>query len=629
MHWLLMLALLVAAAPAESGGKNPPPQRRVNKIIMVFDDDRSVDNLAVFDGADYPGAGGDDYIPGGSSLQPASTPNIDTMAAAGLSVPNFFVGPQCHVTMAQFTHGQVAPTLGSINANATASAQWPSTFSEIDRLSPETFTYTIGKESGTPYAGLCSDDSAVCTVSSECTGAATCVYASASSGNLAMRVNHDQSKTVDNADPKDFSHYDIEWDGASHTINSNVGPITTEFEGEVTVSLFESVWDATKTGASFGQIGLHFPHQSNVWDNLPTIPVACSGTSDECFQSTLEYVDSVLGDIVVHVAPEIESTCLMYYSDNGVNDPGRTSLTGEKGDGTTGGTQVGLIIYGGCVPLAMRGTTIDDVVDMFDLRRFALGLVGAWEPPASMPDVEHDPNAYGQDYQIVGDPLEGLFLGYCTDRDCYPNTINRGAYIAARTPTDTTTGTFRVVGIDSYVLVRGDYSGTAYGSGEPMELYLLPDETTDLNDDSMTLAEQAAYDRLYAEMTEFEIGYPHDNVSPSFTHQDSGTATVDVETDFRMAITTPVDSDDVIPASGLVCDVAFPGTASTTTRLVHQFTDYIGWDVDGSVTPSYYYYDHAVTFTSVGTHRVEYDCWDVLQYNDPHLTGTIDVEVSS
>lgn len=609
--------LSLAALPMLGWGVNVPRVANTNAVVWVFDDDRSVSNLSIFDGADYPGAGGADYVTG-TAWQPASTPNLDTLSAAGVRVPFFNTQPQCNITYASLYSGRYPVAIGSASVGGEVSSDEPSVCNMLHAAHPNAYCAHIGKRgTASQETGLCSEDgTTLCRVDSECSG--TCDVAEPF---MFWGFDEHRGETSFNGAVVGWGKETITWAGEGSAMSTNSNGTIATYKDQDALDDFEEMWPAHAGVRRFFAITLGDPHSP-----LHEVPAGttCVSGNESCFDDMVEHAtETVLQGIIDAIGEDIATTCVIYASDNGSDSDITQDLEGSKFGYKQGALQPGLLWIGSCVNPAIAGQMLTLNMDLPDLHRATLEMLGAWNPPATLADVENTSRLNGQALVMHGDPNLSAVSGYCRTGDCYPNTPNAGSYAVRRVTGPSTNGNAqRVVSDDSGYKLVADYVAAGYGV-EPWQLYLLPDETTDLYDGSLTSGEQTALDALIAKLDVFESDYQSDLVTLSMTAP--GSASTGVAASFRLRITSATDIDLMPRRTTVVCDIDFgEGSPVRFQRNFEPAFTYATEVIDDSTV----YFDYPFTYSTPGSKTVSGSCWDIFDRTDSLITVSASVPVS-
>lgn len=611
-----LLALSLSLTVAWS--MNPPRVLLTRNVVLVVDDDRPVCALPQFNvhpDCDQGATG---------NFQPASIPTLDTMASLGVRVARFQALPQCNVSRATLITGRYPHQIRTSNFAGNYSFGEPTIPRELRRLAPDVVSIQLGKDAAAPDNGYCSHDlSITCEWGDECGEGNTCDYPSTAhpAYTPAIFAGWDEWRGAV-AFNGPFSGYDKETATriTDTTYSFALESSVSEYFDAGVLGDFGELWHQYAGRRRFFLVAPKNPHDPT--HNPPTVPLDQTGSIEERYESQVEYVaDTVLGGILAEIGSEIDETCVLYISDNGIDLTGATQLRGRKGAIYQGATQTGLMARGSCVAPSLEGEVVEVVMDLPDLTRIVLELFDAYDPPELMATFAADSRMNGQPLVMLGDPLLSALSGYCPTSDCYPNAPNRGAYALGGVRSSGEDIRPRSQLDDSGYKLIVEYAGTTYGE-DPWQLYLLPDESTDLWDGSLTPTEQAAFDTLLAAMDANEADNQHDLVNISLEAA-SGAPVEDVPFSWRIRVANDGETADAQPPpTSVVCDVDFDDGAGPV-RVMRQIE---ALD-DASKNVFDHYYDHQVTYPDPGPINVLGSCFDILDRTNPFIVD-IDATVS-
>lgn len=610
----MVLRLIVAAtalACATGWSVNPPPVTRTQAVVIVIDDDRSVADLSIFTGADYPGAGGADYITG-ASWQP-TTPELDGLSGQGVRVPFFNAQPQCNISQAVLYTGRLPPEIGAANFAGGVSSREPTLCRELKRHQPDAVCFHIGKSAASvPFAGFCSEDGVTeCRVDSECSGSCLDVP------NFAL-LGWDEARGPANFNSPavNWAKRTITWGGSgTQIVESDDGTIAT-YRDEVALADFASLWGAYKRRQGIWVVAPGNPHAP--FHEAPS-GSACMSGDEACFEAMLGYVtETVLAGIVDAIGEDMATTCVVYLSDNGRATP---DLAGGKFGIQQGGSQVGALWMGSCVGAGQAGVMLSRGADLTDLHRAALAMLGAWGPEATLPNLPNSSRLRGQPLVMHGEDILAAVSGYCAGAECGSGAGARGSYVLSRLATPGMDSVSRAISDDSGYKLIATYDG-AYGSA-PWHLYLLPDESTDLYDGALTSEQSVAFAALRAKLDMAESSYPSELVALSWTH--AGGAVVGSPTTFRLRLTAATDIDEMPLPTTVVCDIDFG--EGDPQRLAYNFVPLIDYGSE-TISDATVWHDFEATYTTPGAKNVAGECWDVFTRTSPLAVAEV-VNVST
>ena len=207
------------------------------------------------------------------------------------------------------------------------------------------------------------------------------------------------------------------------------------------------------------------------------------GTQELCYQAMIEDVDAELGELLTTIAADIPDTLIIVCGDNGA-----AAGFGGGGKGTTKetGINVGCVIGGGAV--AAGGRESDDLFSMADLLPTALAAAGrTGNVPRSHPYDPTNTEYAGQERIQDGISMWPMIRNDSAGSWGHEFVISQNSALVFMARWST----------NDYKLTRTYDSEGAVVSDV---LHLLPTETGNLNDGDMTAPEQTALTALQGEI---------------------------------------------------------------------------------------------------------------------------------
>lgn len=225
----------------------------------------------------------------------------------------------------------------------------------------------------------------------------------------------------------------------------------------------------------------HFPYEAPPIPQVTGCPLLALTSNYRLYQSMLQDLDRALGVVVPGILELCPNTYVLVVGDNGT-PTAFDSVCPRDGKASVyeGGIAVPLIAFG---PGIQGGTTTSELVSVVDFPATICELAGVGAPQSAVDSASFEPVLFGG--QSARENVYAEFF--------LPN----GLPFA---PTEHA----RCVVESRWKLIR-----KSDASGESSELYDLlndPCEAVDLNDGSLTTEEQAALDRLQAELDALGVG---------------------------------------------------------------------------------------------------------------------------
>ncbi len=486
-----------ACAQSGSGSIGAPLPIEPKNIVVILCDDCGVPAFSVYNDLGI-----------GDAVQPAM-PEIDALAAAGVRYQRGYATPVCSATRAGFLTGQhmtshwldspVPPP--AINAGAGPGNSAEFTFATaIERVRPGVFKFAwLGKSGIGTSVYHCaggSDEGDACYADSDCTGG-TCPVAPWGDDMAWLGFNRFYGHSTPSPEPSHWSWSKTEMNAPSlGAISSTVVTVTDTY---ASTYAFQQAWAYIQEleaadpnqrwiiviSTSLIHSLIHDPAQ-------PSFPTTCPlATAADCRRAMYEQLNADIAWFRTQMQTgrdRFAEDMIIFVSDNG-GEPGSEDggEVGGKGGVFEGGVHVPFIISGAGV--ANPGRVEVAPVHIVDLWATILDYAGVSQSdlPTTTLNDPNDRRYNGQARPVDSRSLRGNLAGWCQRSACWPN-VKRD-YVYSMSNSGSQRMTTDASGYKYMIVADGSEA-----------LYAISDETVDLTVGGMNQAEQAAFDKLKADL---------------------------------------------------------------------------------------------------------------------------------
>jgi arylsulfatase A-like enzyme len=597
---LALLVLLVLLAPCTAAARGRNVGGQASQVLLVITDDVSTCALAGFDCAEP---------------DPLETPALDSITAVKVSAT--YTAPLCGPTRAELHAMGFATSTWYTGLAATGGGKAPydAPWSARMLAAAGVPARLHGKGHFQTDAGYCSDDDAPCFYDETCGGGEVCEFALPTLEESKITGLLDTGWELDGMIPANAGDY-LAWTSAAGSPDpgrdhSFSQAAETTYRDDVTVAEAAAWIEARAAGSPWLTVvnlaNPHIPyHLPPGHSPVGDCTVGAGDTETDCFAPMLdESYNGALAYLLGAVDPA--RTCVIVMADNGTQDQvNQTVMRGKKGDLWEGGIRVPSHWSRACFG---RGIEADPSIEVshVDVMRFALELVGAYDPTAweEIPaSAAWDPRVAAPRVNQTSD-LQSWARGYCSGEGCRDRT-GKLAHLAMDQRGNA------VYVLNGYKLLRSFVDEL---DGAPESLYALPDELTDLCAGdcagNLTGPALAAYQAIYAQFDRLHgPARPAELSVLSFSHSSGTLSLTSGANDFHVSNARGDDlaADWNLNLTAIVCDLDM-GLGLGVERFAAQPTQTLVGTFSSQITIT-------KTYSVPGSYEITGTCFDALEPSD-------------